>query len=191
MHPRLSGGQIDGIGAAWLAPWREKSSEPMRIGDEEACLQKLSLVELSSSCRRPTAHSRSRLLFYRNPQRFHLAVEVAALQTQNLGGAAHVAVVLIQFLEDVVALVGGASLVQGRGLAKQAAAAITVDQRRQMLAVELEGGGIHDHDTLHYVAQFAHVARPGIAHQAVYGVVSNLARAAPVGGGKLLEEVAG
>ena len=44
---------------------------------------------------------------------FHFSVEVGALETEGLGGAGDVAVALVQFLEDVVALVGFAGLEEG------------------------------------------------------------------------------
>src|SRR5690348_4910379 len=68
------------------------------------------------------------LLLLRNSQRLHLAVKMAALQAQYLGGAAHVAVVLIEFFEDVITLVGGACLVQGGGVAGRPPAAVAVNQ---------------------------------------------------------------
>ena len=52
-------------------------------------------------------------LFHGNAQGLHLPVEVAAFQAEHLGCAGHVAVVFIEFLQDVVALVGGAGLVEG------------------------------------------------------------------------------
>src|ERR1700689_3000805 len=124
------------------------------------------------------------LLFRRYPQRFHFPVKMAALQAEDLGGAAYVAVVLVKRFKDVIALVGVAGLVQGGefGLGG-AAAAFAVDQWRQMFGVETRRRGVHDHDALDYVAQFAHVARPGIAHQDFNGVVGNFARAAAVGCG--------
>jgi len=90
---------------------------------------------------------------------------MAALQPQHLGGASNVAVVLVELLENEIALVGIAGLVQGGELAaRRAAVAVTLNQRRQMLAVEARRHGIHDHNPLDHIAQFAHVARPRIAH---------------------------
>jgi hypothetical protein len=53
------------------------------------------------------------LLLYGDSQRLHLAIKVGALEPENLGRAADIAVVFVQFLEDVVALVSGAGLMEG------------------------------------------------------------------------------
>jgi len=47
-----------------------------------------------------------------NPQRFHLAIEVASFQAQHLGSAADIAMILIELFQDVVALVSVPGLVQ-------------------------------------------------------------------------------
>jgi len=52
------------------------------------------------------------LLFNRNPQRLHLPIQMTSLQSQNFRCAAHIAVVLVQFFQDVVAFVSGPSLMQ-------------------------------------------------------------------------------
>ena len=62
---------------------------------------------------KPPARRRPRAsLLYRNPQSLHLAIQVAALQAQDFGGAADVAVILVELFQDVVTLVGGAGLMQ-------------------------------------------------------------------------------
>ena len=53
-------------------------------------------------------------------QSFHLAIQVAALEPQDLGGPAHVAVVLFELAHDVIAFVSGPSFLEagesaGRG----------------------------------------------------------------------------
>ncbi len=53
-----------------------------------------------------------RLLAYADAERLHLAVEMAALKAEQLRGAAHVVARLFDFLEDVLALVGVARLLQ-------------------------------------------------------------------------------
>ncbi len=47
---------------------------------------------------------------------FHLAVEVGAFEAQGFGGAGDVAVVLVDFFEDVVAFVGFAGFDEGGAL---------------------------------------------------------------------------
>ena len=53
-----------------------------------------------------------RSLFHGNSQGFHLPVKVAALQAERFCRPGHVAVVIIELLQDVVAFIGGASLVE-------------------------------------------------------------------------------
>src|SRR5258708_15087765 len=74
---------------------------------------------------------------------------------------------------------------------RRAAAAVAIDQRRQVLTVEARGGGIHDHDALDHIANLAHVAGPGITHQDFDGVVGYFTRSASVGGGKFVEKMTG
>src|SRR5450755_2625067 len=141
---------------------------------------------------RRMVHAATRLLLGRDPQRLHLPIKMAALQAQHFGGAGYVAVVLVEGFEDVVALVGVAGLMQGGELALGgAAAAVAVDQRGQVFAVESRGGGVHDDDALDHVAQFAHVAGPGVAHENVDSVVGDFTGTASVGGGEFFQEMAG
>src|SRR5438270_12849684 len=87
------------------------------------------------------------LLFRRDSQSLHLPVKVAALQAQHLGGAADVAMVLVERLEDVVALIGVARLVQRGELSfRSPPAAFAIDQWRQVFAVKSCSRWIHDHD---------------------------------------------
>src|SRR5450755_2057330 len=105
-------------------------------------------------------------LFLRSDsESFHLAIEMAALEAEHFGGAGHVAVILVEGFEDVVALVSVTGLMQrGEFALGGAAAAFTVNQRRQVFAVEARGRGIHDHDAFNNVAQLAHVSGPGVTH---------------------------
>src|SRR5580692_994390 len=104
-------------------------------------------VSIENSRNGETDASNGELLFRSDPQGFHLSIKVAALESQHFGGAAHVAVVLVECFEDVVALVGVTGLMQRGELALgRAPAAFAVDQRRQMFAVETCGRWVHDHD---------------------------------------------
>src|SRR5215469_9994546 len=96
-----------------------------------------------------------RLFLRRDSQGLHLAVQVAALESEYLGRAAYVAVVVVKLLEDIVTLIGVACLMQSRKIALGSApAAVAVDERRKMLAIETRRCGIHDHNALDHVAQF-------------------------------------
>ncbi|SRR5678815_5077234 len=105
------------------------------------------------------------LFFCCDSESLHLAVEVAAFKAQDLSGPAYVAVIFVQLLQDVVALVGVAGLMQSREFrSRGTAAAITVNKGRQVFAFETRGGRIHDDDALDDVAQLADVAGPGVTH---------------------------
>src|ERR1700722_2994825 len=117
---------------------------------------------------------------------------MAALEAEDFGGAAYVAVVFVELFQDEIALVGIAGLVQrGEVGLGGAAGSVAIDQRRQVLALEAGGGGIHDDDALDHVAQLAYVARPGIAHEHIDGFVGDFAGLASVGGCEFLQEMAG
>src|ERR1019366_7246672 len=99
-------------------------------------------------------------LLGRDPQRLHLAVQVRALQAQHVGGAGDVALGLVELLEDVVALGRLADLMQAAealdgAVEDGAAGAVQRDVARVDARLR-----IHDHDTLHQVAQLADVAGP-------------------------------
>jgi hypothetical protein len=54
----------------------------------------------------PSRDHRERLLSRRNSQSAHLPIQVAAFEAKQLGGAADIAVRLLQFPEDVLAFGG-------------------------------------------------------------------------------------
>src|SRR5260370_24950505 len=116
---------------------------------------------------------------------------MAALQAQDLCRAADVAVVFVELLQDVIALIGGACLMEsGKFPGGGFWSAIAIDQRGQVLAVNFYRSRIHDDHALNHVAQLAHVARPGVAHEGFYGVVGNIFGAPAVGGGNFSQKVA-
>ncbi len=55
---------------------------------------------------------RRQLFLDADAEGFHLAIEVAALKSETFCSAADVAVELIQFFQDVIALVGFAGLME-------------------------------------------------------------------------------
>src|SRR5262249_53703836 len=96
---------------------------------------------------------------------------------EHFGSAANIPVVLVQFLQDVIAFIRASRLVKGGKLgSRRTAAPIAINQRRQVLAIESHGGGIHYHDAFDHVAQFTYITGPGITHERIYGVVSDFAR---------------
>src|SRR6476660_8349250 len=80
-------------------------------------------------------------------QSFHLAIEVASLEAQHFRGAAHVTVILVEFLEDVIPLIGITSLVEAGEFGPcSPSASIAINKRRQVLTLEARGSGVHDDD---------------------------------------------
>src|SRR3954466_2609091 len=124
------------------------------------------------------------LLLHRNPQRFHLAIQMAALQAQHLRCPRDVAVALIQFFQDVIALIGGAGLWWWGKPRRRRSSAFTMDQWRQVLAFNLVRRRIHDDQPFNYVAQLADISRPGIAGKRFNGFIRDFARPAAISGGK-------
>src|SRR6185437_13328293 len=117
-----------------------------------------------------------------NSKRLHLPIEVTALQSQYFCGTAYVAVIVIELFQDVVAFVGRSRLMQCHKLAAGTPAAITIDQWRKMLSIKACRGGIHNHDALNHIAEFANVPRPGITHECVDRLIGDFSPAAPVMG---------
>src|SRR2546428_2927897 len=116
-------------------------------------------------------------------QSFHLPVQMTALKAQHFGRTADVSVILVKLLQNVVALVRRACLVQrGELISNGAPTAIAVYQRRQVLTLKAAGRRIHNDDALDHVAEFAHISRPGVAHKGFNSVITELARPAAIGG---------
>ena len=69
-------------------------------------------TDLAASVPTAAGECAKRLAPNRDSQGLHLSIEVAALESQSFGGARNVALILFEFAEDVVALVGGSRLLQ-------------------------------------------------------------------------------
>ena len=87
---------------------------------------------------------------------------MAAFEAEAFGGAADVAVELVQFFEDVVAFVGFACLLERGelfiapvGFAGIAAGGVSVDQHREMLALDAQCLGVEDEDAFDEIAELA------------------------------------
>src|SRR5947208_16567693 len=108
---------------------------------------------------------------------------MTALKAQHFGRTADISVILVKLLQNVVALVRRACLVQrGELISNGAPTAIAVYQRRQVLTLKAAGRRIHNDDALDHVAEFAHISRPGVAHKGLNSVITDLARPAAIGG---------
>src|SRR5215469_937031 len=109
----------------------------------------------------------SRLLRRRDAVDLELAVEMAPLDPELLGGTGHVPVVGAQLGHDVRALEGLARLFEGLLLERvlaDAAGIAGAERRGQGVGADDVAGG-HDHEPLHHVAQLADVARPVVGQE--------------------------
>src|ERR1035437_637497 len=122
-----------------------------------------------------------------NPQGLHLAVQVTALQAQQLGRAGHVPAGLLQLLEDVLALGGFANLLQAAGAVQRAVCLAPRGVERDMARIHAHLR-VHDDDPLDQVFQLPHVARPTILRQNAVRLRSQFLRLAAIGGGKFAQK---
>ena len=121
--------------------------------------------------RRPQTGSPSSRRAGAIPKRFHLPIEVAALDAEGVGGAGDVAVLRGERAQDVVALEALARLVQRqrRRAGRPPAAAIGAAVEERQVGERDRVARHHDHQPLDHVAQLAHVAGPAVAAQAGRG----------------------
>src|ERR1700732_2016504 len=74
-------------------------------------------------------------ILYGKPEGLHLAIQMAAFEAQRFRGPAHIPVSLVELLQDVVALVCLACLVQCRELLS-ATGDRAIDQHRKMALLD-------------------------------------------------------
>src|ERR1700752_1847509 len=98
---------------------------------------------------------------------------MAAFQAARFGGKAHVAVALVDFLQDVLALIGFASLVQ-RAEVFVALFSATMHEHWQMPALDAVNLRIENQDALENILQLTDIAGPGILFEQIDCVVSDL-----------------
>ncbi len=129
---------------------------------------------------------------------FHFAVEVGAFEAEGLGGAGDVAHAAVEFFEDVVALVGFASLQEGGELFATVGATVgggaavgALDEHGEVLGFDALDFGIEDEDALHDVAELADVAGPVVGLEGGEGGVGDFYVGAAVLLAELGEEFAG
>ncbi len=118
---------------------------------------------------------------------------MAAFEAEAFGGAAYVAVTLVDFLEDVVALVGFAGFEEGGELFAAGGlggvARVSLHELGKMFALDASGLGVEDEDALDEIAQLADVAGPMILLERGEGVFVHLDAGPPVLGTKLGEKL--
>ena len=128
-------------------------------------------------------------------QRLHLAIQVRPLQPQRLGSAAHIAVALVQLLQDVVPLIRLARLQQrGELLAtrpglRAIARSLAKHQHGQVLAFDPLRLRIQDQHPLHQIAQLAHIPRPVVLPQCLQGILRHLHMRPPILLAELLQKL--
>src|SRR5258708_30081779 len=115
---------------------------------------------------------------------------MAALEAEHFRRAADVAMIFVQFFENVVALIRRPSLVQRGSLAaRRSSDAVAMHQWRKMLTFKSRSSGVHDHDALDHIAQLADVPPPRRADQFVDAIVGDLSWAPSIGRGKFLQKM--
>src|SRR3979411_2748499 len=164
----------------WTKSVRARTADPVRIAKYEAPVGWI-LHELGGAGKRDIHRSvavrlavRQVLVRGSDPQRFQLAVEVAAFQAKSGCRLRHVPAVLLQFPQDEFPLVGAAGFMQ-RLVGKMGAfggAAAEFARGVMRLVARL---GADDDQPLDEVSQFANISRPGITDEDFHGGVAELA----------------
>src|SRR5262245_13801771 len=103
----------------------------------------------------------------RNTECLHLAIEIAALDAENVGGSRHVPLLLRERPQNHIALEPIARLVQRQPLDGGIAGGTRPAERTWIEKAEILGrdavAGNHDHQPLDHVPQLADVARPAVS----------------------------
>jgi len=97
--------------AAQVARWRVRVESRSMHLDRNSTALVVQLFSKSAARKRDWPHRRW-LLADADAQGFHFAVEMAALEAEQLGGVADVVAGFFNLFEDVLALVGIAGLLQ-------------------------------------------------------------------------------
>src|SRR5579875_2262143 len=120
---------------------------------------------------------------------------MGAFQAQRLGGARDVAVSAVELLEDVVALVGFAGLLQRAELFAAIVAAVAafgaLHENGKVLNFDARGFGIQDQDALDDVTELTNIARPVVTAELVERGLGDLDARTAVLLAKLCEKLAG
>jgi len=132
---------------------------------------------------------------YHDAERLHLAIKVAAFESQDFGGAADVALLLVQRAKDVVALVGGTGFLQA-GEARVGKLGWGRDASRsgagsgQVAAFDALTRH-HDHQAFHQILKLAHIARPAVSQQGFHRCFGKVFGTAAVSAGKFRQKEIG
>src|SRR6516164_1452430 len=156
-----------GIGSAVVASVGDASAAP-------SCGQN---AVSSGNVRWHFGQVRIKLFANTDSQRPHFTIKVAALESERFGRSANVALIRLQFAEDIVALIVFARVLECR---KSPATGASSPRRRpgaDLIVLQGRGqvtpldpvAGNHNHEALHQVLQFSDVARPAIMDEHLDG----------------------
>src|SRR5258706_8662046 len=125
----------------------------------------------------------------RDSERFHFAVEMRAFEAERAGCLRHVPAIFLELAQNKFAFVGAACLVQRAVWLMQTFRNAAKEFRRQMMGLDPRVR-TDDDQSLHEIAQFAHIAGPRIAHKDFEGILAELARFLAVLRTEFIQEVA-
>ncbi len=118
------------------------------------------------------------LLANADAESLHFSIEVAALEAEEFSGAAHVVAGLLDFLEDVIALVRVAGLLESGEIFFSSRRGF-VGERRELAPLDAQCARVEDEDAFNDVLQFADVSGPVVLLKNIEGLFADLhARAA-------------
>src|SRR6266850_1600816 len=123
-----------------------------------------------------------------NSERLHLAVEMAALETECGGRLRHIPAVLLKLAEDEFSLVGAARFVQSGIELLRTLGYAAEKLRRQVVRLDARLRA-HNHQPLHQVSQFAHIPRPWKAQQDFHRRIAEFPRFLSVSGTEFTQEI--
>ena len=166
--------------------WHRQLEQMSEIQQQESSASE----SAEPSAEEPETRRRDQLAGFRwrNPQRAHLAIQMASFQAQRLGGLGHVPPVFFQFSQNELAFVRGTRLLQALIWLHRTSRRAAEQFRRQMVRLDLRRRA-HDHQSLHQILQLTHVSRPRIAEQHFHGCRAELLRLLPVLRAKCVQEM--
>src|SRR6202165_886080 len=173
-----------------------RSADPVRVAKSETpvgrILHEFAVSRETRNLRTVTVTVLVRQVLVRgsDPQGFHLAVEVAALQAESRSRLRHVPAMLLQFPQYEFPLVGAAGFMQRRIRMVGTFRGAAEEFGREMMRLDARRG-TNDDEPLDEVSQFSNITRPGVADEDFHGGVAELARFLSVGRAEFAQEISG
>src|ERR1700674_909109 len=171
-----------------------RSADPVRVAKSETpvgrILHEFAVSRETRNLRSVTVTLLVRQVLVRSsdPQRLHLAVEVAALQAESRSRLRHVPAMLLQFPQYEFPLVGAAGFMQRRIRMVGTFRGAAEEFGREMMRLDARLGA-NDDEPLDEVSQFPDISRPGITDEDFHGGVAELARFLSVGRAEFAQEI--